>query len=176
MASLGQTYRNEDAPANGFEPIEAGDYLAQIIESNVGPTKAGDGTILTLTWEIMEGPLTHRRIWDRLNISNPNPQAQAIAQRALAQICDAVGLPGVSDSEELHFKPVRLKVGIQVDKTGNYGPKNQVSKYTSASGAPPAQKSAPGAQAQSQARPAQQVAPAQRAAGQTRPWGQRASA
>jgi hypothetical protein len=185
MASLGQTYHNADAPADEFELIPAGTVaLAQVIASDVLPTKNNDGTILKLQWEIMTGNYERRQIFVNLNIANPNAQAQSIAQRELANMADAMGLPGVSDSEELHFKPVSIRVGVREDKSGNYRPQNTITKYSpaNAAGQPqqhrqPMQQARPAQQpAQTQQRPAaSQSPPANRAAG-NRPWNNRATA
>lgn len=135
MANLGATFDpdaiEEDA---GFEPLPAGDYLAQIIESEIADTKSGSGQMLKLTFEILSGDHHSRRIWDRLNIVNANPDAQRIAQQQLKRLCDACGTGAISDSEELHFKPINIHVGIRTDKTGNYGPQNTITKCWPAEG------------------------------------------
>ncbi len=182
MANLGREYRNDEAPESEFEPLPAGDYMAQIIESDVGPTKANDGTILKLVYEIMTGPMANRRVFDRLNIVNPNATAQGIAQRALADTCAAIGLAAVSDSAELEFKPMMIRLGIREDKSGNYGPQNNITKRWPVNGGAAQQ-----AQPQQQPNPstarstfnggsAPSTPPAQQQRGGTRPWGNRATA
>ena len=57
-------------------------------------------------------PLEGRHVYDQLNLINPNPTAEEIAQRTLAAICHAVGKLQISDSEELHFLPVMVKVAV----------------------------------------------------------------
>ena len=69
-------------------------------------TKAGTGQMLWLDLEVLEGPLQGRHVYDQLNLINPNPTAEEIAQRTLCAICHAVGKLRVSDSEELHFLPM----------------------------------------------------------------------
>lgn len=142
MADLGQVFDPAEVPEDNrsFDPLPTGDYLCQILESDVVKTKAGDGEILKLTLEVVDGPYEQRRIFENLNIRNPNPNAQAIAQRALADLCQACGLGVIRDSEELHFKPFLAKVTIETDKTGQYEPKNRVRRYKPARGAPPAGK------------------------------------
>lgn len=119
---------NPDDVTDDREIIAAGNYPAQIIESSLAETKSG-GTMLKLTWEIVDGPLAKRRVWENLNIVNSNPDAQAIAARSLKRICDAVGFKGVlTDSDVLHFKPVEITVAIQPAK-GEYGEQNTVKGY-----------------------------------------------
>lgn len=150
-----------------FAPMPAGRYVAQIIESDLVPTKSGTGQMLKLTFEIIEGPCARRRVWANLNIINQSGQAQEIGQRELKHICAAVGHVGVlNDSDVLHFKPMRVRLGIEVD--AQYGDKNVCKGYEPMSG--PAPKSAPAAERPAATeRPAQ---PAQVASGgaKTRPW------
>ena len=135
---------NPDEVTDDREILAAGNYPAQIIESSLAQTKSG-GTMLKLTWEILDGPAKGRRVWENLNIVNANEQAQAIAARSLKHICTAVGFAGVlTDSEALHFKPVELTVAIQPAR-GEYGESNQVKGYKAYGSAPAA--SAPAAAA-----------------------------
>jgi len=137
MAELGSF--NPDAVSDDREIIAAGNYVAQIIESSLAETKAGNGKMLKLTWEIIDGPLAKRRVWENLNIINPNPDAQAIAERSLKRICVAVGHTGVlTNSEALHFKPCEITVAIKPAE-GQYGEQNVVKGYkgVGAAGAAP---------------------------------------
>lgn len=152
------------------ELLPPGMYVAHIIESDLGATKTGTGQVLSLTWEILDGPCARRRVWDRLNIVNANAQAQEIAQRDLKRICTAVGHAGVlTDSDQLHFKPHRIRVAVEEDKTGQYAPKNVVKGFEALNRPPPggfAASSGPGPQTQA-------AQPQQAAAGGSRPWGGR---
>jgi hypothetical protein len=169
MVDFPEDFNPNDVPEDdrSFEPIPAGDYAMQVIESDIKPTKSGSGDQLILTLEVTEGPMTNRRIWDRLNIRNQNADAQRIAQRALADLCLAVGVASLRNTEELHFKPFVGRVTIKQDKTGQYGPQNAV-RYKPRGGQPPAGKAA----AQPAARPAATTQAAKPAAG-ARPWANR---
>jgi hypothetical protein len=146
-----------------FEPLPAGDYTMQVIESELKDTKSGSGQQLVLTLEVIEGPFSNRRVWDRLNIRNQNADAQRIAQRALADLCLAVGIQSLRNSEELHFKPFIGAVKIREDKTGQHGPQNTVRYKARGGGAP---RAASAGTAPKQAAPVQAAKPA---AG-TKPW------
>ena len=67
---------------------------------------------------------------------NRNEQTVEIAQRTLSALCHAVGQVHVSDSEQLHFKP--LIVTLKVEPAGNdkYGvyreARNKVAGYSAA--------------------------------------------
>lgn len=144
MANLGSTFNSNDVPANEFESLPPGDYLTQIIESEVKPTKKKDGKQLILVFEVIAGSMERRRHWERLNIENPNPKAQTIAHQALAQLGNAVGVPIINDSEELHFKPVTIRLKVKKNDDSQYGDQVQISKYIAVNGGGlPAGKSQP---------------------------------
>jgi hypothetical protein len=116
-----------DVPANQpFEPVPQGDYDCQVIASEIKDTKAGTGKILKLTVQITTGAHTGRLIFDNLNVNNPNPEAERISQRALADLLTVVGLTVMHDTEELHFKPFKGRIGIRHDKNGAYPPQNTI--------------------------------------------------
>ncbi len=128
MARFDEGLRPEDHP-DEYELLPAGTYLAQVCESEIVPTKKGDGQILKATFQILEGQYEGRLIWERLNIKNPNPQAQSIALKSLAKLARACGIDFLEDSEELHFKPVLVRLGIRKDKEGQYPDQNAILGY-----------------------------------------------
>lgn len=110
MANLnGFDARNID-PATDFEPIPAGKYLAVITDSEMKPTKSGNGNYLELTFQIVDGPYENRLLWSRLNLDNPNALAVQIARGELSAICRAVGVMQPKDSIEFHNLPLLVTV------------------------------------------------------------------
>ena len=97
-------------PLTGYELLPPGDYVAQIVESEMRPTRNGNGEFLSIAMDILEGPLQGRKAFDQLNLINPNPTTVEMAQRTLSAICHATGELHVSDSEDLHFKPMTIRV------------------------------------------------------------------
>lgn len=173
MAELNMDFNPSEVPEDdrSFSPLPAGEYTMQVIESEIKDTKSGTGQQLILTLEVIEGPFSNRRVWDRLNIRNQNADAQRIAQRALADLCLAVGIQSLRNSEDLHFHPFIGKVAIREDKTGQYGPQNTV-RYKARGGGAPRAASTTTAKPAAAAQPAQQTA---KPATGAKPW-QRASA
>lgn len=108
-------------PAQSFDPIPDGWYVAKIIESDRVPTKAGTGSMLKLQLIVLDGEHKNRRLFDRLNIDNPNTQAVEIAYRQLSAICAAIHITQLSDSMELHGIPLMVKVGTRPPTTGPDG-------------------------------------------------------
>ncbi len=112
-------------PTTAQELLPAGKYRAQIVESEMRVTKNGMGQFLWLMLDILEGEYKGRKIFDQLNLVNPNPTTVEIAQRTLSAICHATGKMHVSDSEELHLIPMTIQVKIRPPKNG-YGESNAV--------------------------------------------------
>lgn len=137
MAALNQVFdASTVAPSEAREVIPAGKYLAQIISSEMRDTKAGDGSYLAMELEILDGEHQGRKLFERLNLNNPNATAVEIAHRTLSAICHATGQMQVADSEQLHFKPLVATVKVRPPR-GEYGPSNEIGGYAPASGAAP---------------------------------------
>ena len=71
------------APQRG--PLPPGSYEVIIAQSDIKATKAGTGEYIELEMQIVDGEYTGRRIWERLNVTNPNKQAEDIARRVLTE-------------------------------------------------------------------------------------------
>ena len=138
MASL-QFDATAIEPATSFDVLPKGEYLAAAVSSEMKSTKAMTGKYLQLSFEILEGKFKGRRIFERLNLQNPNKDAEEIAQRTLSALCHALGILQINESEQLHDIPVLISVTIE-DGKGDYGPSNRITGYASASnGVTPAQ-------------------------------------
>jgi hypothetical protein len=110
MANLHGFDANQVEPSSDFEPIPAGKYLALITESEMKANKAGTGSYLQFTFQILEGPHKNRLLWARLNLDNPNAVTVQIAKAELSAICRAVGVLAPKDSVELHNLPLVIHV------------------------------------------------------------------
>lgn len=140
MAQIGSFDATTVAPREDFTALPAGEYLAQIVDSDMKPTKKNDGQYAELTFEVMDGEFKSRRVWARLNLDNPNPKAVEIAQRDLSSICHAAGKLQIRDTQELHYKPMVIRV--EVSKRDGYADSNEIKAYkaaapAAANGAPP---------------------------------------
>jgi Protein of unknown function (DUF669) len=143
MAFLGGTFdANSVEPSAPIEVLPPGKYPAQIVNSEMRETKTG-GQMLWLEMEIVDGTAKGRKLWDRLNLVNSNTTAVEIAQRTLSAICHAAGKLQVSDSEELHFKPMLVTVKVRPagpDKQGvQREAQNEIGGYAALGSAPVAQ-------------------------------------
>lgn len=172
------------APAQAPQPLPDGWFPTIIVESEIKPTKDGTGTRLSLTFQVCEGhPYAKRKVYEGLNITNPNPVAQSIAAEQLSAICHAVGVIQLQDTNQLHGIPLLVKLSTTAKRTDTitgqtYEPKNEVKGYSkigtqevnmtpppSAGGA-----AAPAAPAWATQAPAQ-AAPAPVGNVETGPWG-----
>lgn len=113
-----------------FDPLPHGMYNGMIIDSSVKPTKAGTGEYIELVIQVIDGEHSGRRLWERLNVSNPNKTAEDIARTALAELCHAVGVTKLTATEQLHDKPFAMEV--QLDRKDPT--RNRVMGYTKPSG------------------------------------------
>ena len=115
------------APEMGFETVPAGWYNAMIDESEIKPTKDGSGAYLQTRFNIIDGQYANRKIYMRLNLRNTNPVAQEIAYKQLSAIAHAVGVLHVQDSSQLHGLPMKIKVKLRKDTSGQYEDSNEIS-------------------------------------------------
>ena len=115
-------------PSSSFDPIPAGWYKAIISASEIKPTRDGYGEYLSLTLQVIEGQYENRLVFARLNLKNANDKAVDIAKKDLAAICRAVGVMSPQSSEELHDKPLMMKVKIRPAQ-GEYEASNDVGGY-----------------------------------------------
>ena len=178
MATL-QFDANQVEPQAPLEPVPSGLYTVMIVESEMKPTKAGDGQYLELVLQIVDGDFKGRKIWDRLNLFSKNQTAVQIAQSTLSAICHAVNVIQVQDSQQLHDKPLLAKVVFMPAKDG-FAEKNEVKGYkplqtavTPQTQAQPQTQVTPAAN-QAQAQPQQQAATP--AASAVPPWKRGAAA
>lgn len=122
---------NTVEPTSDFEPLPAGWYKAVITESLEKPTKAQTGSYLQMTVEVIEGEQKGRKVFERLNLNNPNSTAVEIAQRTLSGICRATGVMTPRQSADLHDKPFMVKLAVKPGDA-QYGPSNDIKEYAAA--------------------------------------------
>lgn len=142
-------FNAQEHEPQSFDVLPAGTYDVCIVESEMKPTKKGDGQYLQLTLQVLGGEYQNRKLFDRLNLVNPNATAVKIAQGTLSAICRAVGVLTPGDSSALHNLPLKAVVKVSSDDSGN--PTNEIKGYKS--------RHAGAQQATPQPQPAGQIAP-----------------
>lgn len=110
MASLSGFDASKVEPSD-FGIIPVGDYEACIVNSEMKPTKDGQGQYLNLEIQIVGGQYQNRKLFEKLNLVNKSDTAVTIAKGTLSAICRAVGVLTPNDSSDLHNKTFRIAVG-----------------------------------------------------------------
>lgn len=115
------------APNSAFEPLPAGWYNVKITDSEMKPTKAGDGSFLALTMEVLDGQHAGRKVFTNLNLDNKNPVAVKIAYEQLSALCHVTGVIQCNESQQLHGIPFQAKLSVR--PAGEYDASNEVKGF-----------------------------------------------
>lgn len=145
MAKVHFDISTYEAPKSDYDPLPKGEYMAIVTESQMKITKAGTGEYLALIMQIIEGKHSGRKIWENLNLHNPNEVAETIARANLKAISEACGFAELDDTDQLNDIPFILVLDIdRKDST-----RNRVMGYKRAGSgsAPSASSTAPAASA-----------------------------
>jgi hypothetical protein len=135
MASFAFDSTTVEPQSSIREVIPAGNYTAMITETEIKDTKSGTGQYIRCTYQILDGEYKNRKIWSNFNIRNSNPQAEQIGKAQLASAVQAMGLTRISDTAELHNKPLVIKVKVR--KQDGYEDTNDVAGFGKAEGVAP---------------------------------------
>jgi hypothetical protein len=108
--------------------VEPGWHTVVISNTTTKINNAGTGSYLELELQVVDGPAKGRRVWDRLNLDNPNQTAVDIAKASLSAICHAVNVLTPQSPEELKDIPLDALVAVQPAK-GQYGESNVIKGY-----------------------------------------------
>lgn len=160
-AGLGGMFdANQVSPNEAFENLPLGWYVARITDSEEKPNSSNNGSHILLTLEVI-APQQYagRKLWDRLNLNNPNQTAVEIAQRTLSAICHATNVMQLQDTMQLHGIPMEVKVGLSKPQDG-YEQRNEIKGYRTANAAGGGQQQF-GGQQKNFAAQGQQAAPQQ---------------
>lgn len=126
MAELNTQLDHEDGEQS-FDAVPAGEYTVVITDSDYIDNKKGTGKILKLTYQIIDGPMEGRKIFENLNLENENQVAATIARKALNSLGAAVGIVELKDSVQLHNIPLKIEVGVKDSE--EYGKQNRIKKH-----------------------------------------------
>jgi hypothetical protein len=96
-----------------------------VVESDI--VERDWGMRMPVTVEVLEGQWEGTRITDGYNIKHHKPNVQAIGQKQLKRLCEAVGVPKFRDTNELHGKPFMLTVKVEPAK-GDFDERNKFGK------------------------------------------------
>jgi len=160
---------------NDYSLLPAGWYTAQVTESEIVALKSGQGQALKLTFEVLSDGYRNRKVWARLNVQHRgSPQAEQIAQQQLRELCDSIGVVRMTDTVELHNKPVQIKVKVRKSDDPQYEDQNEVNGFKPAGAGQPQVGGIPQRAAAPANAPVAAAAPAA-AGGSTPPWAKKAA-
>lgn len=130
MANLGMTFDANELPqgnTGSYDPLPEGWYTANITGADLRQTKSGTGEYIAVRYDIT-GP-THegRVVWGNLNIKNANPKAEEIGRQNLGELMRAIGLPKVTDTDDLIGGSLQIKLKIRTQE--GYSPSNDVAGF-----------------------------------------------
>lgn len=128
MASIASSYNPDAVPSSGYTPLPAGEYEMEIVETDYDVNAKGNGMVLKCKAQIVGGEFASRPFYINYNLEHADPQTTEIGQRDFAGLRRATGVLAPEDSEDLHFIPFRVKIGVQEKKvTGE--PQNVIKQY-----------------------------------------------
>ena len=131
MAKLPQSFNDADV-SDDFPP--AGEYLCEMIKSEMKDTKSGTGQYLAVQFKILEGKNKGSIVFNNYNLVNDNETAVRIAVKGMDKLCAAVGKKrkDIADSSQLHSIPFFIKLELRPEDDAYPG--NVVKGYRAASG------------------------------------------
>jgi len=94
-----------------FELLPCGVYDVKLTDASIRDNKAGDGTYLAITFEVIDGDHHGRKFWENLTLSHPNPVAAKIGKASLKRLIMACGLRNVESSCELLGHRLSILIG-----------------------------------------------------------------
>jgi hypothetical protein len=137
---------NSVEPPKDFEVLPAGPYPVQVEAAEIKATRKGDGHYFEFQLVVLDGPAKGRKLWERLNIDNPNPEAVAFALKSLGSLCRAtIGGEHFGNINQLLQKTCVAHVVIRKGENsiGRYEPFGDAASVQPGPPVPPAQQQAP---------------------------------
>jgi hypothetical protein len=120
----------EEEGSPDFQPLPKGSYVVSVKDINVASLKSGRGQAVNCTLEVEGGKYANRLLWDRIIISHESADAMKFGRRRFKDLADAVGATGsITDLAVLCHRPLLAFVKIEEDESGEYPPKNRVTRY-----------------------------------------------
>ena len=137
MANLGETFDVEFLPQGktNFDPIPPGWYVATIAAADLKATKNGTGQYIAVRYDVTGPSHQGRVVFGNLIIRNQSPKAEEIGRQQLGELCRAIGLAKVGDTDQLIGHALSIK--IDIEKSEQYGDKNQVKGFKGIEGGAP---------------------------------------
>lgn len=157
MAQLFDTFDLATMPqreTGSYDPLPPGWYTATITGAEVKATKDGGGEYIKVRYDITGPSHQGRVVFGNLNVKNASAKAEEIGRAQLAEIMRAIGVPRLTDTDQLIGGSLSIKLDVRA-ATDQYAAQNEVRGFKAISGSAPATatSSAPAASAPAKASP-----------------------
>ncbi len=136
MSTFAEIFGPQGFDCNSVDPtddfLKPGDYTVQIMESSIAPNKAQTGHYLKLVMQVVqEGENKGRKIYDYINIQNPNSTTEKMAARSLSALGRATNIREIKLPEQL-LNQIVIAVVTKNDSGNNVRTYKPVSETQSA--------------------------------------------
>lgn len=112
-----------------FSPIPKCECKVIIVGTEYVQNASKTGKLLKVSMKVDSGKHKGRLLWDNLNLENESEQAENIAWEDFKSLCLAADMANFpQDTEDLHRKVIRVKVGIE-PASKQYKAKNVIDDY-----------------------------------------------
>ena len=131
-----ENVQTQSAEKKSYEPLDDDNYTVSLNRVGEKSTKAGNGTLIDVSFQVTDGEFKNRLIWASFLISHPNPKAAGIGLQRLDKMLKSIGVHGGfealgNDSSQLEqFIGKELIVFTNVERTPGYKPRNVIKKYS----------------------------------------------
>ena len=115
-----------------FAPIPDGWYRVEVKKAELKMTKDGTGQYINVQYSVLGPSFAGRIVFDILNVRNNSADAERIGLAQLKKLKLAVGLPALTDTDQLIGRT--LEIDVRTRKSDQYGDKNEVKSYRSMEG------------------------------------------
>ena len=156
MAKLDQVYNVDDLPKSDrptgeFTPLPDGWYRARITKAELKDTAKG-GSRIAPRFDIIGPTHAGRVVFGSINIRCASEEGERIGQQQLGELCRAIGVPRLEDTDQLVGKTLDIRLKIKPAE-GQYAAGNDVKNFRAVDGASAPAPSTGGAPAKSSAAP-----------------------
>lgn len=100
-----------------------GKYRVVIPASEMKSSKSGGGQVIHFDFKAMDAPYLGLTLKHTVNFTNSNSDAERIGKSELSAICWAVKTPKITDTSNLHGKP--LMIDVDTEFVPSVGPDSQ---------------------------------------------------
>jgi hypothetical protein len=133
MANIADFSAKADAVQDqDFQPIPDGWYRVEVKKAELKATKDGNGQYINVQYSVMGPSHAGRVVFDIINVRNASAEAERIGLAGLKRLKLAVGLPSLTDTDQLVGR--NLEIDVKTQKSADYGDKNVVKAYRSPEG------------------------------------------